>query len=215
MCLCPLLVCLFCSVRLNTRIIEEPLLFKREVEFMNANSRKISRLLLYAIHKRVFPLDFWNPRSRPWIYFAVDSKIKTIENENVLHIRSEKYLKNVNLHKNPDENPEPVMDYWNRAKTRGKNVSDGKSWVIWLWIPPQCSVHSGSLPKNIMRSRLHWKLPKESIGTGLGRGMGGDAILRRRHAAFPSKIFQYSMIRIDDFYNVFRYWEYKSVLTTT
>ncbi len=48
---------------------------------MNTNSRKISRFLLNTIHKHTFPLDysptidFVSPRSRPWISFAVDSKI--------------------------------------------------------------------------------------------------------------------------------------------
>jgi hypothetical protein len=52
-----------------------------EVEFINDNFWKISRLLLNAIHKRVSPLDFTlaidfsSPGSRPWISFVVESKI--------------------------------------------------------------------------------------------------------------------------------------------
>jgi hypothetical protein len=47
---------------------------------MNANARKISRFLLNAINKHVFPLDFsaaigFFLSPRPWISFAVDSKI--------------------------------------------------------------------------------------------------------------------------------------------
>jgi hypothetical protein len=52
-----------------------------EVEFINDNFWKILRLLLNAIHKRVFPLDFTlaidfsSPGSRPWISFVMESKI--------------------------------------------------------------------------------------------------------------------------------------------
>jgi hypothetical protein len=58
-----------------------PHLLCPEVEFINDNFRKISRLLLTAIHKFVFPLDFTlaidfsSPGSRPWISFVIESKI--------------------------------------------------------------------------------------------------------------------------------------------
>ncbi len=41
-------------------------------------------------------------------------------------------LKDINLHKNPDKNPEPAMDYWNQAKIMKKNVPNEKSWNICL-----------------------------------------------------------------------------------